>query len=273
MFFRCPDCAAHTLVKPEEMELIQEVGCGACGSTHTARDARLLGRTDREHLDKAEELAAACQIDVPAAYSVLLHIMTLKQAQAMAEGKLPAKPVAAQGEHRPNAAKGSDRNKRRAVSVTLPPPATRPRRGGRIIPVSLAALCLVLGAAVILLWQRPAAGPPAKEPQVPLRWAQIRTDGAGRPVEVRGPEPHVVLAAFCRLDRYEPVEIVVPPDGEIRYGILRDPSLPHARLAIEIRRLSQAQQWIAGDGVRRIGVKLAPSFPPDVATIPVSRMR
>jgi hypothetical protein len=253
--------------------------CSTCGAEHPARDPALLGRTDREHLDKAEDLAKACKIDVASAYSVLLGILTLKDVESLSAKKAPpAKNTPEGADVQPRQA--SDKPERRRTPrspVVLPVSVAASRKGGRVTSLFLFVLCLALGATVVVLWQQRAMDGSVDAGGTLLRSTQIRTGNSGRVTEIRGPDPQIVLAAFCKLDtadiRYEPVEIAIPKDPGLRIGILRDPQQPEALWAIEIRRQEQAQQWIAGSGERRIRVTPAPSVPAGAPTIPVRAPR
>jgi hypothetical protein len=278
--------------------------CSSCGSTHRAVDAERLGRTDVEHGRKAEELSEVCKIDIPSAYSVLLGILTVKRAQAIVKERAPARPAgpvksATSSGTTPDTSMAPDvpdtpeapdvldvsdtprpqrkRRPRRSAPVVLKTGSPkRKRRGWILLPVTT-VVCLSLGVAGTLVWERMKAAETAAWRPAPLHSAEIRTNGAGRVVEISGPDPTVVLAAFCRLETsgggYDPVEIVISPDTGMRYGIVRNPETPEVPLAIAIRRQGRAQRWVAGDGTRPIPVKAAPPFPPGAATLAVDPRR
>jgi hypothetical protein len=139
----------------------------------------------------------------------------------------------------------------------------------------LSLVCLILGATTAVLWtELSLVEPDAVEPPLPLRSVEMQTDRAGRVVQVSGPDPQTVVTAFCRVDAtdtgYEPVEIFIPSESGLRFGILTDPTVPGSRFAIRIRRQDRARSWTAGDGEEGIPVEEPPPIPKGTATIPVN---
>lgn len=106
------------------------------------------------------------------------------------------------------------------------------------------------------------------EPVSEASLAQISRDEQGRILEVRGPNPRVVLIGYCAAQAEEqslaPVELTnsVPPSASQRLGIFRDQSEVDAMLAIVIRRDRETHWWFAGNGVEPILPIEAPDLPP-----------
>lgn len=127
-----------------------------------------------------------------------------------------------------------------------------------------------------------AAAPAALTVQPPalharrLASTEVRTDDEGQPVEIVGPDPAAVLAAFCSADswsiRPEPLEITedVPPSGGVRLGLFRDWSDVAKPRAIRIRQDARSRRWIAGTGHGRIPVSEAPELPQDALRVAVT---
>ena len=118
--------------------------------------------------------------------------------------------------------------------------------------------------------------PPTRE-EVLQAATQVRRDGEGNVVEVRGPDPASVLASFCDASSEgpgrEPIEITstVPASQEARLGLFRDFSSMESAWMVRIRRDGQTGRWVAGNGLHPVYVTLAPKRQPDASVIPVRR--
>jgi hypothetical protein len=116
---------------------------------------------------------------------------------------------------------------------------------------------------------RTAAQPtvPAAEPRVvaataePRSLTTVQRDGEGRVVEIRGPSPATVLAAFCEASAGEPLRSPLeitetsPRLAHARLGLFRDTALPEVVQAIWMRRDHRSGRWVAGDGRNAIPTK------------------
>jgi len=123
----------------------------------------------------------------------------------------------------------------------------------------------------------PAETTPPTRDEVLQAATQVRRDAEGNVVEVRGPDPAIVLASFCDASSdgpgREPIEITstVPASQEARLGLFRDFSSMESAWMVRIRRDGQTGRWVAGNGLHPVYVTLAPKLPPDASVIPVRR--
>lgn len=90
---------------------------------------------------------------------------------------------------------------------------------------------------------------------------EVIKDFSGRTLKVSGPTPMAVLNAYCEAasgdDTLEPVRLIPSNVQEGRLGII---SLNGGKdlVAIRIRENTQANLWVAGDGVTPITMARAP---------------
>jgi hypothetical protein len=113
-----------------------------------------------------------------------------------------------------------------------------------------------------------------------LAWnaVEIRANGRGQLLQVTGPDPRMVLQAFCEPSSSQrlckPVEVTVtnPATASRRIGIFRDPQRVGLR-AIEIVRRDGAQSWTAGDGLQPVPEMPAPERSAETAAVPVQNVR
>jgi hypothetical protein len=116
------------------------------------------------------------------------------------------------------------------------------------------------------------------ESDAPAGRIEVRTDEAGRLLEVNGPDPSSVLAAYCEAAPTDlglaPLEITntVPRFRHARLGTFRDFAAMDSDYAIRIRKDWRTGRWIAGghDSVP-IQVVKAPELPPEAVRIPVAK--
>jgi hypothetical protein len=112
-----------------------------------------------------------------------------------------------------------------------------------------------------------------------LAWnaVEIRVNGRGQLLQVTGPDPRMVLRAFCEPSSSrrlcKPVEVTVtnPATASRRLGVFRDPRRTGLR-SIEIVRGDRAQSWTTGDGVQPIAVTAAPERSDETAAMPVQNV-
>jgi hypothetical protein len=194
-----------------------------------------------------------------------------------------------------------------AKAAALIPAASKPRRA----PASRAQKLVVFGLAALgvsaVIWttwsgrsveeHRPARQPNEASAQsttsesettpvpvldvesdAPSGRTQVRKDEAGRVLEVNGPDPFSVLAAYCEAAPADlglaPIEITntVPRFRHARLGTFMDFAALDSAYAIRIRKDWRTGRWIAGghDSVP-IQVVKAPELPVDAAGIPVAK--
>lgn len=116
------------------------------------------------------------------------------------------------------------------------------------------------------------------ERDAPAGRIDVRTDEAGRVLEVNGPDPASVLAAYCEAAPTElglaPLEITdtVPRFRHARLGTFRDFAALDSDYAIRIHRDSRTGRWVAG-GHESVPIQVvnAPKLPDDAARIPVAK--
>jgi hypothetical protein len=103
-----------------------------------------------------------------------------------------------------------------------------------------------------------------------------KTDGAGQPTQIIGPDPRTVLISFCQTGgksgHWIPIEIApaVPPHPSLKLGIFRSLDQPGAPpRAIRIREDAKTGRWVAGDGRSPIPTDTPPVQPPGAQIIPV----
>jgi hypothetical protein len=85
LYIRCVDCKATTLIQHIQLgsSASARLTCGTCGRRYDVEDTSGLGATQREGYENAQAFATEEDIDLPAAYSVLLGIVTVDQARAL----------------------------------------------------------------------------------------------------------------------------------------------------------------------------------------------
>jgi hypothetical protein len=85
MYLRCAECQATTWIATYEPVGEHDVVCQTCGRRYTLAANEELGATAREQYEYAVRFAETHLIDLPSAYSVLLGIMSVEEAQAAKE--------------------------------------------------------------------------------------------------------------------------------------------------------------------------------------------
>jgi len=113
-----------------------------------------------------------------------------------------------------------------------------------------------------------------------LAWnaVEIRVNGRGQLLQVTGPDPRMVLRAFCEPSSSrrlcKPVEVTVtnPATANRRLGVFKDPDRLGLR-SIEIVRQDRAQSWTAGDGLQPVAVTPAPKRSAETAAVPIHDRR
>ena len=116
------------------------------------------------------------------------------------------------------------------------------------------------------------------ENDAPSGRIEVRTDEAGRILEVNGPDPTSVLAAYCEAAPADlglaPIEITntVPRFRNARLGTFRDFAALDSDYAIRIRKDWRTGRWIAG-GHESVPIQVvkAPERPVDAVGIPVAK--
>jgi hypothetical protein len=131
-------------------------------------------------------------------------------------------------------------------------------------PVGLLAAVFVTAVVLVVVARRPApVVVDARHGVLEIRGAEVRTDGAGRVVQVFGPSPRSVLEAYSEAaDRRLEVLDVLPaanPDERSRIGLLRDPREPRTLRAITIHEDREAGRWRAGETDRPLVTEAAPA--------------
>ncbi|MCP3980195.1 MAG: hypothetical protein GY716_12895 [bacterium] len=246
-----------------------------------------MGATADEHNDKALEFAEQLTIDMPSAYSVLLGVMTFKQALAAI-----ATPHSTAGASRikhsrktGGAAGAGDRlasgidavrharqRAREAEAERQRDIRARRRRLGTRIATAVVAFSLPAVALLVLLRATRTEQTVAANLDQQRRLAraaevtELHRNEAGEIVRISGPDAPSVLAATClalerSLQACDPLEIrfASPPSPVRRIGVVE--AQPGGELkAIEIHRTG-AQAWeVRADG-GRIPMDDAPAFP------------
>ena len=90
MYFRCPDCLAGTWLDAAKSDDVgTEAICADCDRKHALNASAELGRTVRDHYRNLVDFSNEHDLDMASAYSVLLGIMALEQAQVLRRSRLP----------------------------------------------------------------------------------------------------------------------------------------------------------------------------------------
>jgi hypothetical protein len=254
--------------------------CSSCGKAHVATQAFDHTLDQEACRVEAERLATTLQLDVPTALSVLLGFLPRARARTICDDEARARAARATAWSEQvspaDAAPAPDPRAPRTVSpVRLPVSVAAPRESSRATAVVAVVSALLVGLLSTLLVvdgaQDPLPPPPA--PRV-LRSLSLDTDAAGGVTRIVASDPSAVLLGLLQLDpaleAYDPVEVVVLPEPDLRLGIVREREHPTTRLAFEIRREGgQALRWTAGDGTRRVQPHPAPALPDGTASFPV----
>jgi len=133
VYFRCPDCLASTwLDAAQPDEVGTEATCADCDRKHALNVPAELGGTVRDHYRNLVDFANEHDLDMASAYSVLLGIMALEQAQVLRRSRLPESKaqartaeVATQPED-PGPAPPVEQHPEPPPSPLLPPPDEPP---------------------------------------------------------------------------------------------------------------------------------------------------
>jgi hypothetical protein len=248
--FRCDRCQGAVWV-PEDREPLDTVRCRACGREFDVKGwgSRL---SSASLAGEARRLAFAGGMDLPAAYSVALGVLTEDEVRAV-----PAREA---------------RGGRKTAGDSTPTRGAA--RRARASWVTLAPLLLLLGAGLaILALVSGGSGAARREPRtVAVGAAEVLRDGDGRVFRISAPDPRSVLTAYCRTaragGRFEPVDLVPAPvdPARTRIGLLRDSAEPDVVLAISIE--ADTDHWGAGDGRTAIEARRAPAWARDPRAAP-----
>jgi hypothetical protein len=91
MYVRCADCLASTwidVVLPDG-RVVETAECGECGRRHAVAPIEELGGTVGDHYRRVLSFSSRQDLDMSSAYSVLLGIMSLEQAEVLRHSLLP----------------------------------------------------------------------------------------------------------------------------------------------------------------------------------------
>jgi hypothetical protein len=83
MYIRCAVCQASSWIRPVLPGGPTKVRCADCGRSYAVQPPPELGESAEQHYAAALEYAKAHEIDLPAAYSVILGVMSLDQAHEL----------------------------------------------------------------------------------------------------------------------------------------------------------------------------------------------
>jgi hypothetical protein len=117
--------------------------------------------------------------------------------------------------------------------------------------------------AVLLPAQAPSIAPAAKVEAQSLFGADVRTNNRGEVLMVAGRDPRTVLKAYCAARPgagLEPVDVIpAEHDGaDARFGLFHATTDPTKVFLIEILEDRAGDRWVAGDGAKPIGTRIAP---------------
>jgi hypothetical protein len=241
--FRCSGCQAVVWLR--ESNEAHEAGgrCRSCGRWFELRSLRAGESGGQGLVVEARRLAFASGIDLPAAYSVALGIMTLDEVRS----RLPR--AGKEGGEGPASAA-----------------ARRPIRGW-----SRLLLPLLVALACTLAWRIERAPGALRANAITERArvgsAEVVTDSQGRILQVSAPDPRSVLAAYCAAGRgqvgCEVVDVVpspLRPSGS-RIGLLRPSGeTTGGILALTIDEDRSGERWVAGSGSAPLEPSTAPSW-------------
>jgi len=107
----------------------------------------------------------------------------------------------------------------------------------------------------------------ARKKQQDTQRPKVLRDDKQRVTQVTGPNPMVVLKAYCEAvsDAYErePLELAqaAPPTPNERFGIFRDFSRLETNRAIRITQDRESGKWVVGDGLSPVPTREAPAEP------------
>jgi hypothetical protein len=163
------------------------------------------------------------------------------------------------------------------------------RKGGVSLLQAAILLAIVVPIVSVLTWraqttphsERPAvmvSEPEAEIPEQPvvapraggqslMAATAVRTDDAGRLLEIVGPDPKTVLVRYCEAQpsasRLEPLEVIdaVPVARDRRLGLFRDYDSLDSTYAIPIRLDFRTDRWVVGGGDDPIEPIEAPRLP------------
>jgi hypothetical protein len=260
--FRCSNC--HGVVWVPDSELPRQakapevdVRCRKCARSFQFNAWSRVCTQGSAVAAEARRMVLGQGLDLPAAYSVALGIMTLEQ-------------VLAACPERPATGSAGPRSGSRPTIV---------KRLGAFDALRWVAyvVILVAGLSYLATARRPTTAP-ADAPSVRAFAegdAQVIADDRGRVLQISAPDPWTVLRAYCRLGRLQgrlqALDVVVPavsPQGR-RLGLLRDPATPQTVHAIPIEEDPTSGAWVSGDG-RRV---LEPEIAPEWAQTPLTATR
>lgn len=133
MYFRCADCLATTWINAIRVEGPQRaVDCNPCGRLWVVQPNKDLGPAVRDHLRPAQHYSLEQDLDLPSAYSVLLGIMSLEQAQVLRPTRLAhQEPSAADLERDMKAAEAASPRRKESVH-DFDPGSARAIASGRL---------------------------------------------------------------------------------------------------------------------------------------------
>jgi len=180
-----------------------------------------------------------------------------------------------------NRAKAAPTGSRPSVRPIPARPRGEGARRGSLATTMVVMIVAVVAIAGVIVRSSASEAASASESsgRGDLAWnaVEIRANGRGQLLQVTGPDPRMVLQAFCEPSSTrilcKPVEVTVtnPATANRRIGIFRDPQRVGLR-AIEIVRRDRAQSWTAGDGLQPVPEMSAPERSTETAAMPVQNV-
>ena len=277
MFIRCLSCRGVTWVEGDCRQY-NVLDCSNC--SHAIQLRNVTTQDAKTRFEDAVCFAETSGIDLPSANSVLLGVMTLREALSI-QGKstpLPSDSPSTMELAANEALRSLEQQRAKRSVVKLV--AIQPRipenhsRAALFAAFGMLAASIVLGVVGWNNWSkeiesaramesRHAAKDPGTTPADttavqqqdrtrPL--ARVRQDRDARVVQVIGRTPESVLRAFCAESgepgRYEPLELASTKPHRIgaRVGILRDYQDLSRSYAIWIQQRRTDRRWVAGSG-------------------------
>jgi hypothetical protein len=259
--FRCPNCRGVVWLPDSKLKAADErdshIRCRTCHQRYYSNSWRRACTEMAAIASEARRLVLADGLDLPAAYSVTLGLMTLDDAR-LARAERPARKV---------------------QDTPAPPPSpettTRP-----VHALRWAGGVAILAAGLIYLGSAgreplPAAGSSSTIAHTfESGAAEVATDDGGRILLVSAPDPASVLEAYCRswkeTGRLQAIDVVPPAVDPVhtRLGLLRSPAEPGSVRAITIRLDRKDGRWVAGDGRTPLEAEVAPNWTQDRTVAP-----
>lgn len=275
MFVRCLDCLGVTWIERGDCAP-GLVPCGSCSRQMRLLNAHAWTTDDKAHFEDASKFAAASQIDLPSANSVLMGLMTLQNALSI-QGQDPQVATRKGSSEAECAAETALREMEkkqlsRAAQMHRKIRRRMPRLESRVALLATVGMLLasaVVGWSGIKNWNRevaegralealnivtqdkePLTVPAAKRPRI-TKPTRLRHDEDGDVVRIVGPSAEAVLRAYCKIDpAFEPIELagLKEPRRGMRIGVFRDYNDLTKPYGIWIRRRETDRNWYAGGG-------------------------